>query len=85
MTDKKEPTFEEFVDRQRKAFEEAGKAMESLIPPEFKEHTKAAVNESLEGFRVLMNWLVDEVKDEVNREDKGNDMPPAGKVKVEVS
>lgn len=80
----KDQPFEEFVERQRKAFEEAGKAIEALIPPEFKEHSKNAINESIEGFRVLVNWLVDEVKDEVKGDDKG-DTPPAGKVKIEVT
>ena len=82
---KKEQPFEEFVERQRKAFEEASKAVEALVPPEFKDHTKSAINESIEGFRVLVNWLVDEVKSEVNKDDKKDDAPPMGKVKVEVS
>lgn len=75
--------FEAFVEHQRKAFDEASKAIEALLPPEFKEHGKAAVNESLEGFRVLVNAVVDEVKTQVNDIGKSGTSGNA-KVKVEV-
>ena len=74
----------DFMKHQKRALDEAGKALEALLPPEFREHGKAAVNESVEGFRVLLNSLLDDFKAEINKDDdegkSGN-----GKVKVEVN
>jgi hypothetical protein len=75
--------FDSFVEHQRKAFEEASKAIDALIPPDFKEHSRTAINESLEGFRVLVNSFVDEVKTQVN-DMGGSESTSKGKVKVEV-
>ncbi|HLA42684.1 MAG TPA: hypothetical protein VJZ27_04575 [Aggregatilineales bacterium] len=81
--------FGEFVEHQKRAFEEASKAVDALIPPDFKEHSKKAVSESLEGFRVLMNAVLDEVKSELDKDESGGDdsaaSPGKSKVKVEVS
>jgi len=85
MSDEKkkyDAAFDAFVEHQRKAAEEAGKALDALLPPEFKEHSKAAFNESVEGFRVLVNIFLDEVK----LKDEGSDKNGGTtKVKVEVS
>ena len=37
--------FDKFTEHQRKAFEEASKAIDALLPTEFKEHGRAALEE----------------------------------------
>ncbi len=53
--------FDEFIEHQRKAVTEAGKALESLIPKGFREHGEAAVKEAVEGYRRLFNNIIDQV------------------------
>lgn len=87
-TKKTDQTFEQFVEHQKKAFEEAGKALEALIPPEFKTHSTAALKESVEGFRVLVNATLDAISTEIDKakEKTGGDSASAGgKVKVDVN
>ncbi len=83
---KKNTEFENFVDHQKKAFEEAGKALEALIPPEFMTHTKAAFKESVEGFRVLVNATLDAISTEIDKakEKAAGDEASASKKKVDV-
>lgn len=86
--------FESFLYHQRRALEETGKALESLLPEGFREHGAQATKEFTKGLRVLMDAAVDEVKkaaDKVREQsDKATDgaegEPPAptGKVKVQV-
>lgn len=84
-----ENAFDSFVDHQKKAVEEATKAFEALIPPTFKEHGSAAIKEMIEGFRVLFNSMIDNIKEELDKQeaDKGDNQSSTGsnKVKVEVS
>ena len=54
--------LEQFILHQRRGLEEFGKAMESLLPPGFKEHTQAAGSEFATGFRVLIDAAIDEIK-----------------------
>ena len=54
--------LEQFLFHQRRALEETRKALESLLPPGFKEHTQAASNEFANGFRVLVDAAIDEIK-----------------------
>ena len=54
--------LEQFIFHQRRGLEEFGKAMESLLPPGFKEHTQAAGSEFASGFRVLIDAAIDEIK-----------------------
>ena len=54
--------LEQFIFHQRRGLEEFGKAMESLLPPRFKEHTQAAGAEFATGFRVLIDAAIDEIK-----------------------
>jgi hypothetical protein len=91
MSETPKSSFDSFIDHQKRAFEEASKAVEALIPPDARSHGRAAVNESIEGFRVLMNSLLDDLKTQVNHAD---DSAPASeapkstgknKVKVEVN
>ena len=88
MADEKntQKPIDEFMEHQKRAIDEAGKALEALIPPEFREHGKAAVNESIEGFRVLLNSMLDDFKAEVNKDDdEGKSGSGGTKVKVEVN
>lgn len=59
--------FDEFIDHQRKAVTEAGKALESLIPEGFREHGEAAVKEAIEGYRRLFNSVIDQVVNTIEK------------------
>ena len=61
--------LEQFIFHQRRGLEEFGKAMESLLPPGFKEHTQAAGSEFATGFRVLIDAAIDEIKKASEMED----------------
>lgn len=52
----------EFLDHQKRAFEETGKAIESLFPPGFREHGENARKEFLKGMKVLVDAAVDEME-----------------------
>ena len=56
-------TLEEFMEHQRKAFVEAGKAMLALLPENFQSHSEAAVKEAIEGYRALVNNTLDDIID----------------------
>jgi hypothetical protein len=56
-----------FLDHQRKAIEEARKAIEALLPGAVKEHGQAAFKEALEGYRNLFNSTLDEVIETVEK------------------
>lgn len=89
--------LEQFIFHQRRGLEEFGKAMESLLPPGFKEHTQAAGSEFATGFRVLIDAAIDEIKkaSEVEDHKDAEQDPPAsasddedtagsGRIKVEL-
>lgn len=57
----KETAFDAFVQHQRRAIQSTGKAFESLIPNGVREHGQKAVEEALEGYRVLFNSALDDV------------------------
>ena len=61
--------LEQFIFHQRRGLEEFGKAMESLLPPRFKEHTQKAGSEFATGFRVLIDAAIDEIKKASEQED----------------
>lgn len=67
--DESKNPMEQFIFHQRRGLEEFGKAMESLLPPRFKEHTQAAGNEFATGFRVLIDAAIDEIKKASEMED----------------
>ena len=54
--------LEEFIDYQRRALEETGKAIEALLPPDFVKHAKEAQKESLAGFKVLADTFIAEME-----------------------
>jgi hypothetical protein len=60
--DKAKTPVEQFVDHQRKAIEETGKALESLLPEGFREHGKAAGKEFFKGVKVLVDAAANEVE-----------------------
>src|SRR5690349_11684369 len=60
-------TLEEFMEHQRKAFVEAGKAMLALLPQNFQSHSEAAIKEAIEGYRTLVNKTLDEVIDSLKK------------------
>lgn len=59
--------FDNFLDHQKKALNEAGRALESLIPVEFREHGRSAFKEVVEGYRSLFNSALDEIVDNLEK------------------
>lgn len=58
----KDPTaFDQFLDHQKQAINSAGKALTSLIPTGVRDHGRKAVEEMLEGYRVLFNSALDDM------------------------
>lgn len=56
-----------FLEHERAAIDSASKAFESLIPDGVRVHGKKAVEEMIEGYRVLFNTAVDEVIERVEK------------------
>ena len=94
-TSKKSP-MGEFLRHQQRAFEETGKAVDSLFPPGFKEHGEQAGREFVSGIKVLADAVIDGLqkasKDfdkNMNRErpaksDSGDHPSSTGTTKVKV-
>lgn len=59
--------LETFMEHQRKALTETRKALESLVPVAFREHSTAAFNEAMEGYRSLFNTMIDDINDNVKK------------------
>jgi len=53
--------LDEFIEHQRRAVDEAGKALLSLLPEGVQTHSEAAIKESVEGYRKLVNSTLDDV------------------------
>jgi hypothetical protein len=53
--------FEEFVEHERKAVQEFGKAFMALLPEGVRTHGEAAIREMVEGYRHLFNATIDDV------------------------
>ena len=57
-----EPTpFDEFVEHEKKAVQEFGKAFVAILPEGVREHGETAVTEMVEGYRRLFNATLDDV------------------------
>lgn len=98
LEDDVENPMERFFFHQRRALEETGKALEALLPPDFRSHAGEASKEFAKGFRVLVDASIDELKKVSERaeeeakaaktddDDNNDDEPPAttGKTKVRV-
>lgn len=81
--------FEEFLHHQRRALEETGKALEALLPEGFRTHSTNASKEFTQGFKVLVEGLMDELKQATKKKsasEEDDDSPPSttGKTKVKV-
>lgn len=74
-----EPEFETPMDRffyhQRRALEETGKALEALLPPDFRSHAGEASKEFAKGFHVLVDAAIDELKRVSEREEADKKAP----------
>jgi hypothetical protein len=71
-TEEKNPTsLDLFIEHQRQALLAAGKAFESMIPEGVREHGSKAVEEMIEGYRVVFNSAIDEVLENVNKSRDG--------------
>ena len=72
-----EPTpFDEFVEHEKKAAQEFGKAFAALLPEGLREHGETAVKEMVEGYRRLFNATLDDVVELVEKvklDDKQSD------------
>jgi hypothetical protein len=53
--------FDEFVEHEKKAVQEFGKAFATLLPEGLREHGDTAVKEMVEGYRRLFNATLDDV------------------------
>ena len=51
-----------FLEHQKRAIEETGKAIDALLPEGFKEHGKAAREEFAKGFKVLIDAAAGELE-----------------------
>jgi hypothetical protein len=84
--------FEQFVEHQKQAVDEATKALDALLPTAFKEHGKEAGRHFVKGFQVLVDAAITELEKankewEEKRAQGGNDRPSTtgpSKVKVQV-
>lgn len=80
--------FKEFVHHQRVALEELGKALESLLPKDFREHTKNAGQAFIDAFRSLFDAAKSDIDQMMKRrKEEGDDEEKAEastKVKVEI-
>ncbi len=95
-----ETPMDRFFFHQKRALEETGKALEALLPPDFRNHAGEASKEFAQGFRILVDAAIDELKKVSEREeeeaqaakgdvaddDSSDDEPPTttGKTKVKV-
>jgi hypothetical protein len=79
-----EPTpFDEFLEHEKKAVQEFGKAFATLLPEGLREHGDAAVREMVEGYRHLFNATLDDVIRLVERA-KLEEKQPEKKTKVPI-
>jgi hypothetical protein len=79
-----EPTpFDEFVEHERKALKEFGKAFATLVPEGVREHGETAVKEMVEGYRQLFNSTLDDLVKVIERA-KFEEKHPEKKVKVPI-
>lgn len=81
--------LESFIFHQRRALEEAGKAIDALLPDRFKEHGSAASKEFVKGFQVLIDAAITEIekatsKVEAEAGDDEDRPSTTGKAKVKV-
>jgi hypothetical protein len=71
--------FDAFVEHQKRAVEETGKALESLLPPGFREHGEQARKEFIKGIKVLVDAAVVELEKASKEVDKAIKQSRQGK------
>jgi len=83
--------IEEFMEHQRRALEETGKALEALLPEGFRSHSSNAGKEFTEGFRGLIDAAFKELKRAKKHaekteedDDEGGKTSSTGKAKVKI-
>ncbi|NDJ87327.1 MAG: hypothetical protein GYB66_15720 [Chloroflexi bacterium] len=82
-----ESAFKDFVHHQRIAIEELGKAIESLFPKDFRDHTRKAGEAFIESFRKLFESARDDLEGMMNRQKDGEEegkSAEGSKVKVDI-
>ncbi len=62
--------FDQFIEHQKRALEETGKALEALLPPGFREHSEQARKEFIKGMKVLVDAAVVELEKASKEVDK---------------
>ena len=77
--------MERFFYHQRRALEETAKALESLLPPGFKEHATEASREFSKGFRILVDATIDELKKVSEKEEEVAEAVEATEATVEAA
>lgn len=70
IADGEETPMDRFFFHQKRALEETGKALEALLPPDFRNHAGEASKEFAQGFRILVDAAIDELKKVSEREDE---------------
>jgi tRNA(Ile)-lysidine synthase TilS/MesJ len=75
--------LERFFYHQRRALEETGKALEALLPPGFREHASEAGKEFAQGFRILVDATIDELKKISEKDEEEEQADSKQKVEVE--
>jgi hypothetical protein len=81
-----------FMEHQRRAFDEAGKALDALVPDGFKEHGSEARREFIQGFKLLVDTAIRELEkasrefDRARKTEASAEAAPSttGKTKVKV-
>ncbi len=81
-----------FMEHQRRALDEAGKAIDALVPEGFKEHGSEARREFIQGFKLLVDTAIRELEkasrefDRSRKTDETTETPPSttGRTKVKV-
>lgn len=68
--DAQQDPFAIFLEHQKKALEETGKALDALLPPGFKEHSSEARREFARGWKVLVDAAVSELEKASKEVDK---------------
>lgn len=73
-----------FMKHQRRAIEETGRALASLLPREFRTHASTALDETKASWEVLLDGAIDTVKGGLDKMKSAPADDDTGKVKVEV-
>jgi hypothetical protein len=71
--------FEQFLEHQKRAVEETGKALEALLPLGFREHSEQARKEFIKGMKVLVDAAVVELEKASKEVDKALKQARQGK------